>query len=70
MSPSLLRAYVTIVVRDVVIPIAGICLTFYLAHTHQLAYWHFPLLAGMLSVPLVARSDPPKPPEPPKDESS
>jgi hypothetical protein len=64
MTPPLLRAYVTILVRDIVIPLGGVYLTFYLARTHQFEVWQLPILAGMMMVPLVGRSDPPtKPPE-------
>jgi len=73
MTPARLRAYVLIVVRDIVIPLAGVFLAIFLLVTDRGEYWHLPLIAGMLGVPLVARGgDPPEqempeinpPPEP------
>lgn len=55
MSPTKLRAYVLILVRDVAIPIGGMGLTFYLVATKQFEFWQLPLLAGMMMVPLVGR---------------
>jgi tetrahydromethanopterin S-methyltransferase subunit E len=56
MTPQRLRAYVQTVVGFLVIPLAGIALTFYLVRAHQFEYWQLPLLAGMMGVPLVASS--------------
>lgn len=61
MTPQRLRAYVQIVMRDILIPGGGLVLSFYLVHNHQFAYWQLPLLAGMMVVPLVGRSGAPEP---------
>lgn len=55
MTPTRLRAYVLIVMRDILIPAAGVYLTIYLARSGQLKEWHAPFLATMIGVPLVAR---------------
>jgi hypothetical protein len=61
MKPEEARAWVLIAVRDVIIPIAGVVLAVLLPLTDRFEYWHLPLIAGMLGVPLVARGgDPPK----------
>lgn len=61
MTPARLRAYVLIVVRDIVIPVSGVFLAVYLPVFGRFEYWHLPLIAGMLGVPLVARGgDPPE----------
>lgn len=60
MTPQQLRAYVQIVMRDILIPGAGVVLAFYLPATHQFSYWQLPLLAGMMMVPLVGRSGAPE----------
>jgi hypothetical protein len=59
MSPEQLGAYVRVAVRDLMIPLGGLFLAFYLPATHQFALWQLPLLAGMMMVPLVGRSTPP-----------
>lgn len=59
MSPARLRAYVLILMRDVVTPGTGLFLSVYLPVTHQFAYWQLPLLAGLFGVPLVGRDSPP-----------
>lgn len=41
--------------RDILIPGAGIFLSIYLAMSGTFQPWQLPLLAGMLGVPLVAR---------------
>lgn len=56
MSPELLRAYVLIFMRDVLIPGGGLYLTIWLAQHGLFAYWQLPLLAGMMMVPLVSRA--------------
>lgn len=55
MTPQRLRAYVLIVVRDIVIPCGGLFLSIFLPATHQFEFWQLPLLAGMMMVPLVGR---------------
>lgn len=55
MTPQRLRAYVLIVMRDIVIPGAGVFLSIYLPVSGTFQPWQLPLLAGMLGVPLVAR---------------
>jgi hypothetical protein len=66
MTPARLRAYVLIVVRDLVIPLSGVFLAIFLLVTGKGEYWHLPLIAGMLGVPLVARGgDPPEVEMPP-----
>lgn len=52
MTPERLRAYVAIVIRDILIPCGGLYLT--VRFWAVLEPWHFPLLAGMMAVPLVA----------------
>lgn len=65
MTPERLRAYVLIVTRDLLPPVAGTFLTWYLP-THDLfEYWQLPLLAGLYGIPLVAPR-PEAPPEPPQ----
>lgn len=61
MTPERLRAYVLIVMRDIVIPSGGLFLSLYLPVTRQFEVWQLPLLAGMMMVPLVARGGPPEP---------
>jgi hypothetical protein len=64
-TPERLRAYVLIAVRDIVIPMAGVFLSIVLPITDRFEYWHLPLIAGMLGVPLVARGgEPPDHPMP------
>jgi hypothetical protein len=66
MSPERARAWVLIVVRDMVIPLSGVFLAILLPLTDRFEYWHLPLIAGMLGVPLVARGgDPPEVEMPP-----
>lgn len=55
MSPARLRAYVLIVIRDIVVPLAGVFLSIYLPVGGAFAPWQLPLLAGMIGVPLVGR---------------
>lgn len=60
-TPARLRAYVLIVMRDIVPPLTGVFLCVLLPVTHQFEYWQLPLLAGLFGVPLVAaRDDPPE----------
>lgn len=61
MTPARLRAYVLILMRDLVIPGAGVFLAIYLPLGHLFEPWQLPLLAGMLGVPLVARGGAPEP---------
>lgn len=61
MTPERLRAYVLVVMRDILTPGAGIFLAVYLAVSGTFEPWQLPLLAGMLGVPLVARGGPPDP---------
>lgn len=61
MTPQRLRAYVLIVVRDILIPLGGLYLTITLTATHRFEPWHLPLVAGMMSVPLVSRGGSPEP---------
>lgn len=55
MSPARLRAYILIVMRDVLPPSTGTFLSVYLPLSHQFAYWQLPLLAGLFGVPLVGK---------------
>lgn len=55
MTPARLRAYVLILMRDILIPLGGLALALILPLTDRFEYWHLPLIAGMLGVPLVAR---------------
>lgn len=61
MSPARLRAYVLIVVRDIIIPVTGAFLATYLPLAHLFEPWQLPLIAGMLGTPLVARGGSPEP---------
>lgn len=61
MTPARLRAYVLIIMRDILIPAGGLALALILPLTDRFEYWHLPLIAGMLGVPLVARGG--EPPE-------
>lgn len=56
MSAEQLRGYVLVLVRDFLIPVGGLFVTIDLMLRGTLEPWHFPLLAGMLGTPLVARS--------------
>lgn len=60
LTPERLRAYVLILMRDVVPPITGVFLSVYLPVTGQFEAWQLPLVAGLFGIPLVA-------PRPPKD---
>jgi hypothetical protein len=52
---------VLIIMRDILIPAGGLALALILPLTDRFEYWHLPLIAGMLGVPLVARGgDPPE----------
>lgn len=51
-SPEKLRAYATVFMRDVIIPCCGLYLT--VRYWSDLEPWHCPLLAGMMTVPLIA----------------
>jgi hypothetical protein len=65
-TPERLRAYVLIAVRDILIPMGGLFLSIFLPLADRFEYWHLPLIAGMLGVPLVARGgDPPEVEMPP-----
>lgn len=59
MSPERLRAYILIVMRDVVPPLTAVFLCIFLPATHQFAYWQLPLLAGLFGVPLVGKDSAP-----------
>ena len=68
MTPDIARAWVLLLMRDVVIPGAGVWLAL-----HSPELYLLPLIAGMLSVPLVGRSGSPEPddrpdPLPPPEE--
>lgn len=52
MTPERLRAYVTIFTRDLLPPCIGAYLT--VRWWTTIEAWQLPLLAGLLSVPLVA----------------
>lgn len=54
MTPERLRAYVIIVTRDILPPVAGIFLAVFWGVTNQLEPWMLPLIAGLCGVPLVA----------------
>lgn len=54
MSPARLRAYVLIVMRDIVPPLVGAFLSIFLPASGQFEYWQLPLLAGLFGVPLVS----------------
>jgi hypothetical protein len=60
-TPARLRAYVLIVVRDIVIPLAGVFLAVYLPLASLFEPWQIPMIAGMLGTPLVARGGAPEP---------
>lgn len=61
LTPERARAYVLIVMRDILIPSGGLFLAIFLPLVDRFEYWHLPLIAGMLGVPLVARGgDPPQ----------
>lgn len=63
----LIRFAVLILIRDLIIPGAGVYLAVRGLSVGTLELWHLPLIAGMLGTPLVARGEnPPElPPEPP-----
>jgi hypothetical protein len=61
----LIRFAVLILVRDAVIPGAGVYLAIRGLVVGTLEAWHLPLIAGMLGTPLVARGE--SPPEPTRD---
>jgi hypothetical protein len=61
MSPARLRAYVLIVMRDVLIPGGGLFLAIYLPLSDLFQPWQLPLIAGMLGTPLVGRGEEPEP---------
>jgi hypothetical protein len=55
-TPQQLRAYVLIVMRDILPPLVGAFLSIYLAVSGRFEYWQLPLLAGLFGVPLVRGS--------------
>lgn len=55
MTPQRFRAWVLIVVRDVVIPLTGVFLSVYLPLADRFAVWQLPLIAGLFGVPLVGK---------------
>jgi hypothetical protein len=61
MTPQRLRAYVLIVTRDIIIPMAGAFLAIYLPISGKFQPWQLPLIAGMLGTPLVGRGTTPEP---------
>lgn len=67
MTPARLRAYVLIVMRDVLIPLGGLFLAIYLPLSGLFAPWQLSLIAGMLGVPLVARGGEPEQDERPDE---
>jgi len=68
MTPAQLRAYVLILMRDLIIPGSGVFLAVWLPIHGIFQPWHLPLLAGMLGVPLVGRGgEAPPDPRGPKD---
>ena len=54
MSPDRLRAYVTILTRDLLPPMVGTFLSIYLPLVGAFEAWQLPLIAGLFGVPLVA----------------
>lgn len=54
MSPERLRAYITIVVRDVIFPGAAVA-GYFFPPGGELYPWMFPMLAAFAGVPLAAR---------------
>lgn len=71
MTPQGLRAWATVIVRDILTPGAGLFLCVWLPLSGNWSPWQLPLLAGMLGVPLVARGTAeqlPSPTPPPPDE--
>lgn len=62
---QLIRVAVLIVVRDLLVPGAGVFLAVDLMVSGRMEPWHLPLIAGMLGTPLVGRGG--KPPPPPPD---
>jgi hypothetical protein len=73
MTPQLLREWITVLVRDLIIPVLGAFLTYRGYTEGSLLPWHLPLLAGMMSIPLVAHlprraaPDHRPPPDPPAE---
>jgi hypothetical protein len=64
MTPQLLREWITVLMRDLAIPGLGAFLTWKGYVTGALEPWHLPLLAGMMTTPLVGRIGNGPPPEP------
>ncbi len=54
MSPDRLRAYVTVLTRDVLPPLSGTGMLFYALITRTFEPWMLPLVAGLYGIPLVA----------------
>ncbi len=54
MSPERLRAYITILTRDLLPPSVGTFLSIYLPLAGAFEAWQLPLIAGLFGVPLVA----------------
>jgi hypothetical protein len=63
MTPVTARAWILIIMRDLVIPGAGVWMAI-----HAPPLYLLPLIAGMLSVPLVGRSGNPEPDDRPDPE--
>jgi hypothetical protein len=55
MTPELLRAYVLILMRDVLIPGAGVFLAIWLPITGVFEPWQIPFVLSLVGVPLVGR---------------
>jgi hypothetical protein len=55
MTPELLRAYVLILMRDVLIPGAGVFLAIWLPVSQHFEPWQIPFVLSLVGVPLVGR---------------
>lgn len=55
MTPELLRAYVLIVMRDLLIPGAGVFLAIWLPLSGAFQPWQIPFVLSLVGVPLVGR---------------
>jgi hypothetical protein len=63
MTPQGAREWISVLMRDLVIPGLGCYLTYRGYITGALEPWHLPLLAGLLGTPLVGRIGVPKEPD-------
>ena len=63
MTPQRFQEWVIVAMRDLLIPGLGAYLTFKGYTSGALEPWHLPLLAGMMSTPLVGRAGVAKEPD-------